>query len=184
MSKKNDSPEKKARVLLGQVYDGEITLPIDLDLVVKHLALQVLDDISLQEKGVIGQICFKDGKGIVRINPAENTYEPRRRFTLAHEIGHFCLHKDAKDGFVDSRKTMSRSESYWDRYESEANSFAAALLMPEETIVPKGLKIVNMLTKDSDGMVSKEEFTDRMARAYDVSRVSMEYRLKKLRVFT
>lgn len=184
MSKKFNSPEESAHELLERVYTDEITLPVDLDLITKHLSIQVLDDLSLQEKGVIGQICFKDGRGVVRINPAENTYEPRRRFTLAHEIGHFCLHKEAKDGFVDSRKTMSRSESYWDRYESEANSFAAALLMPEKTIVPEGLKIIATLKKDSDGMASKEEFIDRMARAFEVSRVSMEYRLKKLRALT
>ena len=56
----------------------------------------------------------------------------RKRFSIAHELGHFLLgHGD----FADSRQTFEDgSYNYSDpqnRQESEANEFAAELLMPE-----------------------------------------------------
>src|SRR5260363_263252 len=38
---------------------------------------------------------------------------------------------------------MNRHESYWDRYESQANNFAADLLMPEKLIRSIGQKTIN-----------------------------------------
>ena len=54
----------------------------------------------------------------------------RRRFTIAHEIGHFVLHaarsQEAATSFCRG-SDLERSDSI----EGEANRFAAALLMPE-----------------------------------------------------
>lgn len=59
----------------------------------------------------------------------------RKRFSIAHELGHFLLgHGD----FADSQKTFEDgSYNYSDpqnRQESEANEFAAELLMPEKML--------------------------------------------------
>lgn len=66
----------------------------------------------------------------------------RQRFTVAHELAHFLLHRE-KDDFVVSREQMHRSEDYFqyleaeDRaYEAEANIFAATLLMPPNLFRP------------------------------------------------
>lgn len=65
--------------------------------------------------------------------------DSRKRFTIAHELGHHFLHlTDKEDGaFVDNTINLFR-EQFHDhspeadrKQETEANRFAAALLMPE-----------------------------------------------------
>ena len=58
--------------------------------------------------------------------------EVRRRFTIAHEIGHFVLHPDLiGDSIGDDWLYRSRLPSI---REAEANRFAANLLMPNDLI--------------------------------------------------
>lgn len=58
--------------------------------------------------------------------------EPRRRFTIAHELAHFLLHREAiGDGLAESRLHRSRLQN---RMEMEANRLAADILMPYEKL--------------------------------------------------
>ncbi len=57
----------------------------------------------------------------------------RQRFTVAHEIGHYVLHRhlsEVADGKLEDNQWY-RSELS-NQYEIEANRFAAELLMPQE----------------------------------------------------
>lgn len=56
----------------------------------------------------------------------------RINFTLAHELGHYMLHRqDASlDGFECGTKDMLSPDSAYKQREEEANIFAASLLMP------------------------------------------------------
>ncbi len=61
----------------------------------------------------------------------------RQRFTIAHELGHFFLHRASSTVFVDAAPIFFRDESSSNgsqREEIEANAFAAELLMPEDAI--------------------------------------------------
>lgn len=65
--------------------------------------------------------------------------ETRRRFTIAHEIGHFVLHRSLiGDGNVDDAAYRSDGSVTNNRIgpkeEAEANQFAANLLMPSAFI--------------------------------------------------
>lgn len=63
-----------------------------------------------------------------------NTDAPvRQRFTVAHEIAHFLLHRDliGNDGIEDSILYRSRLSN---RQEAEANRLAAAILLPWEKV--------------------------------------------------
>lgn len=164
-----------------------LVAPIDVDEIARILGITVEYDLSLEAKDIIGEISFPEGVPLVKINPFQNTYDPRRRFTLAHEIGHYCLHSaSTKRGFSDSRKTMSRSESYWDTNESEANAFAAQLLMPKPLLLKEGNRIINEY-KDSTGSTTGmpvTKFIEVMAPLFGVSSKAMEYRLKNLRIIT
>ena len=53
----------------------------------------------------------------------------RRRFTIAHELGHFFLHYDFDESPREWRFTRGGS----DLAETQANVFASSLLMPEQT---------------------------------------------------
>ncbi|MCX7168438.1 MAG: ImmA/IrrE family metallo-endopeptidase [Rhodocyclales bacterium] len=54
----------------------------------------------------------------------------RIRFTMAHELGHYILHRHARKTFECSQDDMLRWESAEKRIEAEADVFASYLLMP------------------------------------------------------
>lgn len=57
----------------------------------------------------------------------------RINFTLAHEFGHYLLHRfKYPDGFMCSIEDMKRWDSEYGILEGEANKFAADLLMPAD----------------------------------------------------
>lgn len=67
-------------------------------------------------------------------------YEPRDRFSIAHELGHLFLHM----GFLIDENIWKESSAYQDSVyyraghsieEYEANEFAGALLMPKEVFL-------------------------------------------------
>lgn len=166
-------------------YGNEIVSgnsPVDVDKLATLLGIKVVRDYSLEDDDIVGQICFEEDVPVVKINPIQNSYNPRRRFTLAHEIGHYCLHSlDSKKGFTDSRRSMSRTESYWDVYESEANAFAAELLIPVGLVPKRASNIISKykLENATDGMPINI-FIERMADIFDVSSKAMRYRLSGL----
>jgi len=91
----------------------------------------------------------------------------RQRFTLAHELGHYFLgHLD--DGNIHFRDPAQNFNlDNYDPYESEANKFAANLLMPKEKI--------DFLLHDM-----KMTTIEGIAQALQVSPAAITYRLKNL----
>lgn len=71
---------------------------------------------------------------------------PRQRFTIAHELAHFLLHRDAiGDGIVEDALFRSGLDN---EQEVEANRLAADILMPWHLInaeMSKGLKTIEAL---------------------------------------
>lgn len=71
----------------------------------------------------------KKGWGILYNNGI--TSKGRINFTLAHEFGHYLLHRISyPKGFQCSGEDMARWESEYGQLEHQANVFAATLLMP------------------------------------------------------
>lgn len=88
----------------------------------------------------------------------------RKRFTLAHEIGHFVLHRNEQQTFKD--RTFARRANDPTAMERQADAFAASLLMPENAVkweIANGLRNLNDL-----------------ANAFNVSSLAMRYRLQSL----
>lgn len=67
--------------------------------------------------------------GVIRVSD-EISHEGRRRFAIAHEIGHWRLHRSYSQIFACTSEDMVARYKK-DPIEAEANSFASALLMPE-----------------------------------------------------
>jgi hypothetical protein len=97
-----------------------------------------------------------------------NRFEPveRQRFTLAHEISHFLLHRfDIGSGVLDD--TMYRS-SLSDRKEVEANKLASQIIMPLESVKTAAIQL---------GNIEKTEKIESLARQFKVSKQAMQIRL-------
>jgi Zn-dependent peptidase ImmA (M78 family) len=101
------------------------TAPVDLDGMAAGLGLRVFYDSNAPDSEA-GRIQREGGRYAITVNGRDAPR--RRRFTLAHEIAHYVLHRDLiGDGIVDSPLYRSGLP---DTIESQANSYAASLLMP------------------------------------------------------
>lgn len=110
--------------------------------------LHELDDVAwaLGALVVDGKIDGAEGRHVRRggrslITVREGLYLPRRRFTVAHELGHLamhgefsdltiCLQADVTDSPRDSQRARGRN------LEAEANDFASCFLMPANLFGP------------------------------------------------
>lgn len=91
-------------------------------------ALGVSIKASTLAPGISGEIRPLNDGYVIRIN----RHDPlkRQRFTAAHELAHFILHRDQiRDGIEDD--VLYRSTTLSDKREQEANRLAADILMPE-----------------------------------------------------
>ena len=109
--------------------------PID-DIAESFFSLRVIEDAMMEESGTLDPAAFE-----VRVNAAECIAAPmRRRFTVAHEIGHFVLHAPGATGVVFCRVTDA-PEAPKQLIEREANRFAAELLMPEDLVRSEAARV-------------------------------------------
>jgi Zn-dependent peptidase ImmA (M78 family) len=108
----------------------------------------------------------------------ESHHELRQRFTVAHELGHFCLRHQFEPGehvHVDRGALVSmrspRSGEGTDHREVEANQFAACLLMPRAMVEAEIGK---------HGGILSEELISELAKVFRVSEQAMTIRLATL----
>lgn len=105
---------------------------------------------------------------------------PRQRFTAAHELGHFVLHRDEMGGRVsiaDTSAEIELSVEQSDRHEREANRFAVELLMPANLCRARAAAF-----QKAYGVCPRGPFAYQLAAELLVSREAMLYRLDKLRI--
>lgn len=87
------------------------------------------------EDAVSGLLILNEGDGIIAVN--QDHPKNRQRFSIAHEVGHWCLHRDRASVFIDTTSVFFRdrdSAEGTSQQEREANRFAAALLMPRQAL--------------------------------------------------
>ncbi len=76
-----------------------------------------------------GRIVFSKSRTIITINSGIE-FTGKKRFTTAHEIGHYCMHRDHFQAHNDTDATLQYFKK--GHQETEANEFASELLMPED----------------------------------------------------
>ncbi len=134
-------------------------IPFDVEGLATSIGIQV-DYLPLAED-VSGFLRRQNSEWIIGINSLH--HRNRQRFTLAHELGHYFLHRDI-GGFED--RALFRREMQFDQRESEANSFASKLLMPE--------------TEFRTLVVGQRAGLDLLARHFGVSPAAAKFRADAL----
>ncbi|MBS1902454.1 MAG: ImmA/IrrE family metallo-endopeptidase [Bacteroidetes bacterium] len=118
--------EVRARTVLEECgLDCPTELPLE-DIVLGRGAF--FQEETLQGKD--GQIITVGDRSVITVRP-DLTPVGRRRFTIAHELGHYELHRNLLPVFSDSADSLLQ----WyqgNTHEREANCFAAEFLMPSE----------------------------------------------------
>jgi IrrE N-terminal-like domain len=149
----------------NQISSFQFKGPVPVGAIASSLGLIV--KLSTLPVGISGEIRpdpnAQNGYAI-KINRHDG--KERQRFTLAHEIAHFLLHKDSiRDGLSDD--VLYRS-SLSNRKEAEANRLAADILMP----------IVLVQEWRKQFPVSKIELQiDDIAKYLEVSKLALGFRI-------
>jgi Zn-dependent peptidase ImmA (M78 family) len=104
---------------------------------------------------------------------------PRRRFTAAHELGHFVMHRETMGRFrADTDATLREADDgVADRMEREANRFAADLLMPEDVCKARAVEL-----RERYGCCPRGILVYRLSSELLVSREALRNRLQSLEV--
>ncbi len=121
--------------------------------------------------GISGALYRGPERTIIAAN--QEHHEHRQRFTIAHELGHFFLHPDCpayydRENQVEMHFRAKIAGTVWDPRETEANRFAAELLMPRRLLV-------EAIRKAQDFNAAS------LAEVFNVSGQAMAFRLAELR---
>ena len=111
-----------------------------------------------------------DTNKIIVVNA--NHAQTRKRFTVAHELGHYILQGQPQECYA------HRDSGVYSGSEKDANSFASALLMPEKDV----LNEIEQL-KSIYGNISNSVIEANIANKFNVSKSAADVRIKKLMLF-
>lgn len=123
--------------IISAIKRAQSRYPVDLDGLCQELGITVHQ--SWLDDDVSGELVPANGRYLINVNAAHGAR--RQRFTIAHELGHYFHHRDLiGTGIDDDRAYRSTSAGRYHntrvgpREETEANRFAANLLMPHNLI--------------------------------------------------
>lgn len=149
-------------LVIDKIRRHQRDYPVDVHALATDLGIAIRsDDLPDNISGKIERDWLDDP--VITVNRAHP--RTRQRFTVAHEIAHYVLHRDLiGDGIVDN--ALYRDDRIGDARERQANRYAASLLMPS-TLVKKAW---------ADGVRSSQG----LARAFQVSPAVAEIRWREL----
>ena len=168
-----------ARSILNEF---RITSPkVDIEHIVKEKGLSLRYN-SDGDSNISGFLLMGLAQPVIGVNKKHPI--TRQRFTIAHEFGHYLLHRyDAENLHVDYEFRVKLRDDLsaqgTDVEEREANYFAAELLMPID-FLEKDLR--NNQTIDFENQ--EDTFIEELAQKYGVSSQAMMFRLANLRYIT
>jgi Zn-dependent peptidase ImmA (M78 family) len=134
------------------------SLPVPVVKICRNLGIVVKFNDELSDKINSGQCTIIDGQPFIFIAP--DCPPQRRRFTIAHELGHILL------GHVGQSDLINREPSPMDSpIEQAANVFASRLLAPVCVLWGCGVQTAEEISK-----------------LCDISKTAAEYRFKRYQV--
>jgi Zn-dependent peptidase ImmA (M78 family) len=154
------SPEERAVI---DNFTGEF--PVKVGALAKALGLNVIKSpLPPKISGLIQPSEDAPAQYVIKVNKYEPT--ERQRYTIAHEIAHYLLHRDRIGaGVIDSIMYRSNLTS---RREVEANQLAADIIMPKSLVSRQ----YRALAEQDD-----PDLVEELASAFRVSVPAMEVRL-------
>ena len=155
-------PEDEKNIIEANLSD----LPVKLGALANSLGIRVL--LSTLPRGISGKISYESGSFVIRVNRHEAKH--RQRFTLAHEIAHFLLHRDKIIEAGEWTENALLRSGQPAKIEYEANRLASDLVIPSN--------LLRWETTHFDGPLTSEAIEE-LARKFGVSVAAMEIKLKR-----
>lgn len=145
---------QRARIVLKRFHDPG-SEAVDVEGFLRAEGVQV---VRWPLNDPVSGVLLRAPTPVIAVNAAHHIN--RQRFTMAHEYYHYLYHKSLD-------KLMCMTNLYdTGMYEREANRFAGALLMPEDTV---------------HGLLRRYSF-ETIAAKMMVSMEALQWRLRELRV--
>lgn len=145
--------------------------PVNVEALIKDMGI-TLEDTPLESMS--GFAYQKDGNRVIGINKDDGP--ARKKFTMAHELGHMIVH--TRDDVTFDKNFVyfrdSRSSTGLLPKEVEANAFAAELLMPAEKLTKQ------IVSEGGIDLVNDEDKIRTLADEYEVSFSAMAVRIDSL----
>jgi len=172
-------------------------VPVDVEKILWAYDLRVEPFPSLRSDFDVDALLRCDLKTII-VDQGEymdDRMQNRLRFSLAHEFGHFILHGDLArklsfknvEEWVEFMHRVPEEPHKW--FELQAHEFAGRLLVPLDLLTKEFNKWVSKAEKsgfrqwDKSGDAVKEHIADRIGRTFGVSRIVIEKRLIRERLW-
>ena len=130
-----------------------------------------LEDLAYARNAIIeetdslnadGRTIFGERYALITINK-NIEYVGKKRFTIAHELGHVELHKNVQPLFLDNDNTLEYFKK--GHQETEANEFASELLMPK-----------NLFLKECEGKKFSPDLLRTLSEKFKTSITSTVYK--------
>lgn len=165
MINKTEIERKADEILRENKVDNA---PIDPVTLANRLGIKI-HNAQFSDGSLSGMISKRGENIMILVNQSDS--DTRKRFTIAHELGHHFLHLMEEDGeFVDDtinlfREKLQEEPRSRDKKEVEANKFASALLMPKYLVKKE---------------FSRSPDLEYLAWRFGVSEEAMGYRINEL----
>lgn len=171
---------------------GEIPIPIE-HIVEFQLGMDIVPMNDLYRTVSVNGYLSSDLTCIFVDQTQYEQYEQKFRFTLAHEAGHYVLHKDCYEtvdwtsiaDFTEFYQTVDQHEMSW--FETQGHWFAEQVLVPKKQLVEVSTSVVreNVDHLRPLGELSEEAWSylaNEIAKPFNVSPAVIGYRIRRGRI--
>jgi Zn-dependent peptidase ImmA (M78 family) len=149
--------------------------PVDIIGIIRTLGIEYVEELRPES---LSGLIERHGDGYrIMVNSAHN--QARRRFTAAHELGHYVYHRELiGDGIYDdgAYRAHGLSGAYYSNpkilpeHETQANRFASVVLMPS--------RLIERLQQERNLNMYDPRAVKELARLLEVSEQALRIRLK------
>lgn len=140
------------------IKENQKSCPVRITAITEEYGIDVYN--STMSSNISGAIIKEGDKYVIYVN--DKHHSNRQRFTIAHEIAHYILHKEKiGDNLTDNAMYRSKLSNVFER---QANILASEILMP-----------VNFVMQ----FIEENKSVSEMASLFQVSEGAMRIRLKQ-----
>lgn len=178
----NKKRARESAETIHSEYPELFKVPVPVERIARKMGVTVR--FEPMDKDISGMIFVREGRPIIGVNSLHTPN--RQRFTIAHELGHFALHRDKieKEIHLDTNfgglmRDQNAAKGVYE-IEIEANTFAAELLMPRRELTEEVEKYDMDLLSNPFLDEDAEQFVEGLARKFKVSTLAMQTRIGNL----
>lgn len=173
--------EKRVEELLDECWDG--AFPIEIETICDYLGVGIMPLMGLHDKFGVDSFISADFKNIYVDESGFRKDGNRYRFSVAHEIGHFVLHREYYSSRVESLDDWAgvSAGGGCGYVEYQANYYAGCLLAPED-------EMMRALNYEYDGsfarnyfIAGRRRYVDALAKLRRLFRVSEQVIVRRMR---